>query len=92
MNLQQEKIANRLREVLVEKLKLPMKPEEISYEMELFNEGLGLDSVDALEIVATVDEEYGVALTTEHRDHFKNIEKLSKLILKLMEEKNEKSS
>ena len=35
-------------------------PSEIADDDPLFNEGLGLDSVDAIELVVILDNEYGV--------------------------------
>lgn len=79
-------IANKLRELIVDSLRLEMKPEDIDYDLTLFNDGLGLDSVDGLELVAAIDGEYGVSMTSEHREHFKNVETLSAYILKCLEE------
>lgn len=91
MDQNQKMVADKICEIIVDKLKLPVKPEEISLQTSLFNaDGLGLDSVDALEIVASVDEEYGVSLTSEHREHFQNIEKLSGLIVDLIAAAGEK--
>jgi acyl carrier protein len=44
MNLQQQLIADRLREILVEHLRLPMKPEEIEYNVSLSGDVIRLDS------------------------------------------------
>ncbi|GFP77741.1 acyl carrier protein [Clostridium fungisolvens] len=85
MNEKEQKIADRLREILVTNLRLPMNAEDIDYEEELFNSDLGLDSVDSLEIVAAIDDEYGVSLTSEHREYFKNIRTLSEIILRSIE-------
>ena len=43
-----------VKRMLVEQLRLRMEPAEIGDEMSLFQEGLGLDSVDAIELVAAV--------------------------------------
>ena len=49
----------RVRKVLIEKLKVPMKPEEIDLDAPLFGTGLGLDSVDAVELVVALEAELG---------------------------------
>ena len=59
-------------EALVEKLKTQLidalnlaeiSPEDIDTEAPLFgDEGLGLDSIDALEIILLLDKEYGIKL------------------------------
>jgi acyl carrier protein len=43
-----------------------MPPSEISDDIPLFGEGLGLDSIDALELVLEIERAFGVAITDEH--------------------------
>ena len=46
-------------------LKLRISPEEIDNESPLFgDQGLGLDSIDVLEVVASVEKEFGVSIGT----------------------------
>jgi len=39
-----------------------MKPEDITDDGELFGEGLGLDSIDALELIVLLEKNYGIKL------------------------------
>ena len=39
-----------------------IKPDEIDAEAPLFGEGLGLDSIDALEIIVLLEKNYGVKM------------------------------
>lgn len=56
----------RLKRLLVEGLKLQdVKPEDIQDGEPIFIEGLGLDSIDALELVVLVEEEFQVAIPDE---------------------------
>ncbi|WP_420801903.1 phosphopantetheine-binding protein, partial [Streptococcus mutans] len=49
--------------VLIERLELEdIEPEEIDDAAPLFGEGLGLDSVEALDVVVGVEEEFGVQI------------------------------
>ena len=41
------------------------KPEDITDDMPLFGEGLGLDSIDALELVVLIEEHFGIAIPDE---------------------------
>jgi acyl carrier protein len=41
--------------------------DDIARETLLFDNGLGLDSVDALEVVIAVEREFGVTISKEHR-------------------------
>jgi acyl carrier protein len=44
---------------------MPIKPDEIAADMPLFGEGLGLDSIDALEIVLELQRSFGVVVSDE---------------------------
>lgn len=53
----------RLKRLIVETLKLDgLPPEGIGDEQLLFGGGLGLDSIDALELVVAIEREFGVAV------------------------------
>jgi acyl carrier protein len=55
-----------VRGMVVEALMLPMAASEITDERPLFGpEGLGLDSVDALQLVVALDKRYGVKITDQ---------------------------
>ena len=52
-----------IKKLLVENLMLQMTPEEIGDEQPLFGPGsIGLDSVDALQIVVALDKEFGLKI------------------------------
>jgi acyl carrier protein len=52
-----------LKRILVEKLKLDRAPESIADDELLFApEGLGLDSIDALELVLGIEQRFGIQL------------------------------
>ena len=54
-----------IKEVLVKSLRLPFPATQIADHIPLFGEGLGLDSLDALEIVLAIERTFGVAITDE---------------------------
>ncbi|MDD3324032.1 MAG: phosphopantetheine-binding protein [Sulfurospirillaceae bacterium] len=70
----------KLKEVLIENLKLEdMTPEDIDDDMPLFGEdGLGLDSVDSIELVLSIDKEFGIKITDskEYEKIFVNVKSL----------------
>ena len=49
----------------VRSLRLPIAPESIEDGVSLFGEGLGLDSIDVLELVLEVERTFGVSITDE---------------------------
>lgn len=53
-----------LKRQLIEHLNLQyISPEDITDDQPIFGEGLGLDSIDGLEIIVMLQQEYGVKLT-----------------------------
>lgn len=52
-----------IKQLIIQRLKLiDMTPEMIETDAPLFGEGLGLDSIDALELVLGLEKEYGVII------------------------------
>ncbi len=54
----------RLKEQIIERLNLKdLKPENIGDDQPLFVEGIGLDSIDALELIVLLQQEYNIKLS-----------------------------
>jgi acyl carrier protein len=61
-----EELKTRVKRLLVDGLKLDhVRPEDIQDAEPIFVEGLGLDSIDALELVVLVEEHFHVAIPDE---------------------------
>lgn len=58
-----------LAQMLVEALNLDVAATDIEPEDALFGEGLGLDSIDALEIAMEVSRNYGIQLRSDDPDN-----------------------
>lgn len=55
-----------LKQLIIEALNLEgMQPDEIGDDMPLFGEGLGLDSVDALELVVAMEKHYDMKIKSD---------------------------
>ena len=64
MNL--DDLKGRIKRLVVNRLNLEMVPGEIGDAgVPLFGEGLGLDSIDALELVLGLEQEFGVKIEDE---------------------------
>ena len=55
--------------LIVEALNLEMAPGEIDPDAPLFGEGLGLDSIDVLEIALVISKRYGFQLRSDNADN-----------------------
>lgn len=74
-------LEDELKRLIVTELKLThIKPEEIEDESPLFGEGLGLDSLDAVEIVVLLQKHYNVTVRETDRTAFSCIKKLADFI------------
>lgn len=52
-----------VKKLIIESLRIEgMTPEEIETDAPLFGEGLGLDSIDALQLVVAMEKDYGVVV------------------------------
>src|SRR5258708_38814995 len=59
-------LKRKLKELLIERLKFEdMTPDDIGDDEPLFAGGLGLDSIDALEIVVMLESEFGIKVRNE---------------------------
>ncbi len=80
-----DKLKAQLKEQILEALSLEeMKPEEIDDNAPLFGEGLGLDSIDALELIVLMEKQYGIKLSNpaEGKEVFKSINVMAEYIAK----------
>lgn len=58
-----EELIEKLKVQIIDQLNLEdMEPEDIDPEESLFGEGLGLDSIDALELIVLLEKEYGIKI------------------------------
>ena len=59
----EENLVEQLKKEIIEVLNLEeMNPEDIATDAPLFGEGLGLDSIDALELIVLMERNYGIKL------------------------------
>src|SRR5437660_6718836 len=76
-------LRRKLKELLIERLKFEdMTVDDIADDQPLFNGGLGLDSIDALEIVVMLESEFGIRVKSEGsaRDNFRSISALAEFV------------
>lgn len=74
-----------LKEQIIEALNLEdMTVDDIDAEAPLFGEGLGLDSIDALELIVLMEREYGIKLSNpaEGKAIFKSVATIADYVSK----------
>jgi acyl carrier protein len=64
-----ESVIARIKKILIESLYVPLPPEAIDLDVALFGTGLGLDSVDALELVVATESAFRVTFPEEALRH-----------------------
>ena len=82
-NVNMDELILELKEQIIEALNLEgMKPQEIDTDAPLFGSGLGLDSIDALELIVLMEKKYGVKLANpaEGKAVFKNVRTMAEYI------------
>lgn len=79
MNQKQQLVADKIIDYLCETLRLPK--ENIDYDIPLFGDGVGLDSVDSLEIIAGMNLLFGVSLMGVNDGVFRSVRTLSEYIV-----------
>jgi acyl carrier protein len=78
-----EALKQELKEKIIDILNLEdIKLEEINDNDALFGDGLGLDSIDALELIVMLDKDYGIKLVDpkEGKTIFQSIETMAAYI------------
>ncbi|GHT09330.1 acyl carrier protein [Bacteroidia bacterium] len=78
-----EELILKLKGEIIEVLNLEdVKPEDILDDAPLFGAGLGLDSIDALELIVLMEKNYGIKLTdpSQGRNIFKSVRILAEYI------------
>jgi acyl carrier protein len=77
-------LKHQIKELIISSLELEdIKPENIKDEEPIFGEGLGLDSIDALELGIALKKKFGVKFSAENADnrrHFASVDALAAYI------------
>lgn len=82
--MQENELIEKLRVEIIQQLNLEdINPEDIDPDAALFGEGLGLDSIDALELIVLLEKNYGIKIEDpkDGKKVFASIRTLAKFIL-----------
>lgn len=78
-----EQLVEELKKEIIDVLNLEgMTPSDIDENAPLFGEGLGLDSIDALELIVLLEKNYGIKLANanEGKEIFKSVQVMAEYI------------
>lgn len=78
-----DQLIQELKEEIIEALNLEdMEPEDINPEEPLFGDGLGLDSIDALELIVLLEKNYGIKIEDpkQGKDIFYSVKTMAEYI------------
>ena len=82
--MNREEIEQTLKEIIVSSLELEdVSPADIETDAPLFGEGLGLDSIDALELGMAIKKKFGIAFSknpAENKQTFRSVKSLAEYI------------
>lgn len=76
-------LIDQLKEQIIEALNLEdMTPADIDAQAPLFGEGLGLDSIDALELIVLLERQYGIKLANpaQGKEFFKSVASIAEYV------------
>ncbi len=84
-----EEVTQKVKELIIERLNLDITPENIESDAPIFlgsevegsKKGLGLDSVDALELVVGLNNEFDITITDEDMAIFESVDKITDFVL-----------
>ena len=67
---------------IIKQLNIDMTPDALDENMALFGEGLGLDSIDALELIVMIDRDFGIKIgdPKEARKIFQSVRVMAEYI------------
>ncbi|BFH11595.1 phosphopantetheine-binding protein [Paenibacillus melissococcoides] len=77
---ERKQLTNRIKEIIIDRLDLNIEPHLITDDQPLFGRGLGIDSLDALELLLAIEEEFGIALYDENMVVLGSINKIADFI------------
>lgn len=82
-----KEVLERVKRILIDQLKVRRDPDEIDPDVTLFGTGLGLDSVDAVELVVSLESEFKIRFPSQpgQRAVFRTVNTLVDMVLEMTE-------
>ncbi|PWK08993.1 phosphopantetheine-binding protein [Tumebacillus permanentifrigoris] len=73
-------LEHQVKECIINRLGLDVTAEEVEDDAPLFGEGLGLDSIDALELVIAIGKQFEVSIGDDDMGIFQSVNRICEFI------------
>ena len=80
--MNEAQIAEKIKGMLVESLRIPA--DALENDSQLFGDDIGLDSIDSIEIIAGIDNLFGIQMTGAAKENFQSINTLTAYVMEHM--------
>jgi acyl carrier protein len=85
-----QQLENEVKQLIIDVLQLEdMQPSDIDTDAPLFGDGLGLDSIDALELGVALQKRYGITLSANSEETRRHFQSVAALVAMLNEQRKE---
>ncbi|MBD8498177.1 MULTISPECIES: acyl carrier protein [Paenibacillus] len=74
-------LTSKIKEIIVQRLDMDIDPAFITDDQPIFGRGLGLDSIDALELLVAIEDEFGVTIFDDNMAVFGSVNKVADYIV-----------
>jgi acyl carrier protein len=71
------RIVDQVKEMMIRQLNLDLSPQQLDNDAPLFGAGLGLDSVDALELIVGLEQEFDVMIEEGKKTIFRSVNSIA---------------
>jgi acyl carrier protein len=85
-----QQLENEVKQLIIDVLQLEdMQADDIATDAPLFGDGLGLDSIDALELGVALQKRYGITLSANSEETRRHFQSVAALVAMLTEQRKE---
>ncbi|RED44182.1 phosphopantetheine-binding protein [Aestuariispira insulae] len=77
---ERKKLVSTIKDLVIENLELDLEPHQVDEDCPLFGVGLALDSIDALQLVLSVEREFDMTVPTDDVTIFRSINTIADFI------------
>lgn len=78
---EREAVLRTIKEDLITRLNLPYEPEDLHEDVSLLGSGLGLDSLDALEVILGIEHAFGVKVADDNIGILRSINAIADYVI-----------